>query len=207
MKFVGLMALATTFALSGPTLAESAQVKRTSFEIIGSMNDNDDFAVLNNNQNYATDEGIGERQTVAFQRDLAPGSILIKTRERKLYFVLPGGKAYQYPVGVGRQGFTWSGRNHVSRKAEWPDWRPPPVMIAREAKKGRDLPEIMEGGPDNPLGARALYIGSTEYRIHGTTQPWSIGRAVSSGCIRMLNEHVIDLYDHVRIGATVVVES
>jgi lipoprotein-anchoring transpeptidase ErfK/SrfK len=207
MKFVGLMALATTFALSGPTLAETAKAKRTSFEIIGSMNDNDDLAVLNNNQNYATDEGIGERQTVAFQRDLAPGSILIKTRERKLYFVLPGGKAYQYPVGVGRQGFTWSGRNHVSRKAEWPDWRPPPVMIAREAKKGRDLPEIMEGGPDNPLGARALYIGSTEYRIHGTTQPWSIGRAVSSGCIRMLNQHVIDLYDHVRIGATVVVES
>jgi lipoprotein-anchoring transpeptidase ErfK/SrfK len=152
------------------------------------------------------ERGSISKQIVAFQRDLAPGSILIKTRERKLYLVLPNGQALQYPVGVGRQGFTWSGRNRVSRKAEWPDWRPPQVMIRREAKKGHYLPDMMEGGPDNPLGARALYIGSTEYRIHGTTQPWSIGRAVSSGCIRMLNEHVIDLYDRVTIGATVVVE-
>jgi lipoprotein-anchoring transpeptidase ErfK/SrfK len=146
-------------------------------------------------------------ETVAFNRDLPIGSIVVKTGERRLYFVLGGGKALQYPVGVGREGFTWSGRNRVSRKAEWPDWRPPPRMIEREARKGRDLPEMMEGGPDNPLGARALYIGSTEFRIHGTTQPWSIGRAVSSGCIRMLNEHVIDLYDRVKIGASVVVES
>ena len=94
----------------------------------------------------------------------------------------------------------------MSRKAEWPDWRPPQEMIARERKRGRNLPEFMPGGPENPLGARAIYIGDTEFRIHGTTQPWSIGQAVSSGCIRMMNEEVIDLYERVQIGATVVVE-
>lgn len=203
MKFVGRLGLVITLALPAFAHAETVKTKRGTLEIMGSMSGSEDFAALND----SSFDGIKSRQTVPFQRDLAPGSILIKTKERKLYFVLPGGLAYQYPVGVGKQGFTWSGRNHVSRKAEWPDWRPPQVMIEREAQKGNDLPEMMEGGPNNPLGARALYIGSTEYRIHGTTQPWSIGRAVSSGCIRMLNEHVIDLYDQVRIGATVVVES
>ena len=111
-----------------------------------------------------------------------------------------------YPIGVGRDGYTWSGSNSITRKAQWPDWRPPPNMIRREAARGHFIPAHMPGGPQNPLGARALYIGSTEYRIHGTTQPWSIGRAVSSGCIRMLNEHVIDLYDQVQVGARVVVE-
>jgi lipoprotein-anchoring transpeptidase ErfK/SrfK len=207
MKRFGILAVATMLGTVVVAHAEAVQTKRGTFEIMGSMTGSEDFASLNDEQNLSNDDGVRSRQTVAFDRPLAPGSILIKTKERKLYFVLPGGQAYQYPVGVGRQGFTWSGRNHVSRKAEWPDWRPPPVMIAREAQKGHDLPEVMQGGPDNPLGARALYIGSTEYRIHGTTQPWSIGRAVSSGCIRMLNKHVIDLYDHVKIGATVVVES
>lgn len=207
MNRLGRLAVAATLAVLAPAHAETVQTKRGTFEIMGSMSGSEDFAALNEKMDQSTDDGVRSRQTVPFDRKLAPGSILIKTKERKLYFVLPGGQAYQYPVGVGRQGFTWSGRNHVSRKAEWPDWRPPPVMIAREAAKGHDLPEVMEGGPDNPLGARALYIGSTEYRIHGTTQPWSIGRAVSSGCIRMLNKHVIDLYDQVKIGATVVVES
>jgi lipoprotein-anchoring transpeptidase ErfK/SrfK len=207
MKRSGIFALAATLVLLAPAYAETVKTKRGTFEIMGSMSGSEDFSSLNDEQNLSTDDGVRSRQTVPFTRALAPGSILIKTKERKLYFVLPGGQAYQYPVGVGRQGFTWSGRNQVSRKAEWPDWRPPPVMISREAKKGHDLPEVMQGGPDNPLGARALYIGSTEYRIHGTTQPWSIGRAVSSGCIRMLNQHVIDLYDHVSVGATVVVES
>jgi lipoprotein-anchoring transpeptidase ErfK/SrfK len=146
------------------------------------------------------------RQTVAFQSNLSPGSILIRTGERKLYFILADGQAVMYPVGVGREGFAWSGRNRISRKAVWPDWRPPKVMIAREAKRNRFIPEFMKGGPNNPLGARALYIGDTEFRIHGTTQPWSIGRAVSSGCIRMLNEEVIDLYARVEVGADVVVE-
>jgi lipoprotein-anchoring transpeptidase ErfK/SrfK len=200
-------AMAIVLATTTTAFADTSKQKPNAIQIIGSLNGSEDFAVLNDSMNYSTDDGVRARQTVPFTRELAPGSILIKTKERKLYFVLPGGQAYQYPVGVGRQGFTWAGRNRVSRKAEWPDWRPPAVMIKREAKKGHNLPPVMEGGPENPLGARALYIGSTEYRIHGTTQPWSIGRAVSSGCIRMLNEHVIDLYDHVSIGATVVVES
>jgi lipoprotein-anchoring transpeptidase ErfK/SrfK len=145
-------------------------------------------------------------QTVAFPSTLAPGSIVVRTGERRLYLVLADNKALQYPVGVGREGFEWSGTNKITRKAEWPEWRPPPVMIAREAAKGRDIPDYMPGGPDNPLGARALYIGDTEYRIHGTSQPWTIGQASSSGCIRMLNEQVIDLYQRVKIGAQVVVE-
>jgi lipoprotein-anchoring transpeptidase ErfK/SrfK len=149
---------------------------------------------------------VTRRQTIAFQSNLTPGSVLIRTRERRLYFILPAGQAIMYPVGVGREGFTWSGRNAITRKAVWPDWRPPPVMIAREAKRNRFIPTWMKGGANNPLGARALYIGDTEYRIHGTTQPWSIGRAVSSGCIRMLNEEIIDLYARVQVGAVVVVE-
>jgi lipoprotein-anchoring transpeptidase ErfK/SrfK len=145
-------------------------------------------------------------KTVSFSTGLAPGSIIVRTQERKLFYVLPGGQAIQYAVGVGREGFTWSGTNKVTRKAEWPDWRPPKEMIEREARKGHIIPEYMPGGEDNPLGARAIYIGSTQYRIHGTTQPWSIGQAVSSGCIRMMNEEVMDLYARVQIGATVVVE-
>jgi lipoprotein-anchoring transpeptidase ErfK/SrfK len=147
-----------------------------------------------------------EKKVAAFETSLAPGSILVRTAERKLYLVLPGGQAVMYPIGVGREGFTWSGSNVITRKAEWPEWRPPKNMIEREAARGHYIPVRMAGGPNNPLGARALYIGDTEFRIHGTTQPWSIGRAVSSGCIRMLNEHVIDLYDQVQIGAQVIVE-
>lgn len=146
------------------------------------------------------------RATIDFQTSLDPGSILVRTGERKLYFILPGGQAIVYRVGVGREGFTWSGSNRISRKAEWPSWRPPAEMIAREAARGQIIPDFMPGGPQNPLGARALYIGDTEFRIHGTTQPWTIGHAVSSGCIRMLNENVIELYSRVEVGARVVVE-
>ena len=145
-------------------------------------------------------------ETVDFDAGLAPGSLLVRTGQRRLYYILPGGKAIAYKVGVGKEGFTWSGTNTVSQMAEWPDWRPPREMIRREARRGRRIPEFMAGGPDNPLGARAIYIGDTQFRIHGTTAPWSIGRAMSSGCIRMMNEEVIDLYNRVRIGATVVVE-
>jgi lipoprotein-anchoring transpeptidase ErfK/SrfK len=146
------------------------------------------------------------KQIIPFQSDLAPGSVLVRTGERRLYYILPEGKAIEYWVGVGREGFTWSGTNKIARKAAWPDWHPPAVMIRREHAKGHMIPDYMEGGPDNPLGARALYIGDTEFRIHGTAQPWSIGLAVSSGCIRLLNEEIIDLYNRVKIGATVVVE-
>jgi lipoprotein-anchoring transpeptidase ErfK/SrfK len=146
------------------------------------------------------------RKIVNFHEPMAVGSLLIRTAERRLYYVLPNNKAIMYLVGVGREGFTWSGKNKISRKAAWPDWRPPQAMIDREAMNGKILPAFMAGGPENPLGARALYVGETEYRIHGTTQPWSIGKAVSSGCIRMMNEEVIDLFNRVEIGATVIVE-
>jgi lipoprotein-anchoring transpeptidase ErfK/SrfK len=149
---------------------------------------------------------VAAKLTVDFPTDLPAGSVVVRTGERKLYYVLEDGKAIQYPVGVGREGFEWSGKNRITRKATWPDWRPPRAMIAREAAKGKRIPAFMPGGPQNPLGARALYIGDTEYRIHGTSQPWTIGMASSSGCIRMLNEQVIDLYNRVEVGATVVVE-
>ncbi len=129
------------------------------------------------------------------------GTIIIDTEARYLYLILDGGKAKRYGVGVGRPGFEWAGVHEVTRKAEWPDWTPPPQMHARQA----GLPDHMAGGVDNPLGARALYLGSTLYRIHGSNQPWTIGQAVSSGCIRMRNEDVIDLYDRVGVGTRVIV--
>lgn len=135
----------------------------------------------------------------------APGSIVVRTPERALYLVMDDGKARRYSVGVGKEGFQWSGNSKIVSKQEWPTWRPPAAMIAREAKKGHILPEVMEGGPQNPLGARALYIGGTLYRIHGTNNAASIGGAVSSGCIRMMNTDVIDLYERVKVGARVYV--
>ncbi|MEM8813675.1 MAG: L,D-transpeptidase [Pseudomonadota bacterium] len=135
----------------------------------------------------------------------APGTIVIDTSSRYLYLVERDGRARRYGVGVGRQGFSWSGTERITRKAEWPDWRPPASMIAREKRKGRHLPSFMPGGPNNPMGARALYLGSTLYRIHGSNQPWTIGHAVSSGCIRMRNEDVTDLYNRVGVGTKVVV--
>jgi lipoprotein-anchoring transpeptidase ErfK/SrfK len=133
------------------------------------------------------------------------GTIIVDTSERNLYFIQPGGKAYKYRVGVGRQGFQWSGSAKISRKAEWPSWTPPKTMIAREKKKGIILPARMEGGPNNPLGARSLYIGSSLYRIHGTNNPSSIGGAVSSGCIRLTNTDIIDLHKRAHVGAKVIV--
>ncbi len=142
-----------------------------------------------------------KKQVVDYETTFKPGTIVIETGERRLYLVLEDGKAMKYGIGVGREGFTWSGTNRITRKAEWPGWTPPPAM----RKRVPDLPAYMPGGPDNPLGARALYIGSTLYRVHGTSEPWSIGQAVSSGCIRLTNEDVIDLYDRVQVGATIVV--
>ena len=144
-------------------------------------------------------------QTVDYDGPHQPGTVVIDTRENLLYLVEEGGKARRYGVGTGKPGFEWAGSHKVTLKREWPDWRPPAEMIAREKKKGRVLPAHMKGGVENPLGARALYLGSTLYRIHGTNQPWTIGRAVSSGCIRMRNEDVTELYERVPVGATVVV--
>jgi len=141
------------------------------------------------------------RQVVSFGGRYAPGTIVVSTSERRLWYVLGNGQAVQYGVGVGRPGFTWAGTHSITMKREWPDWRPPAAMLRRRP----DLPRYMKGGPDNPLGARALYIGSTIYRIHGSNEPETIGEAVSSGCIRMTNEDVVDLYNRAKVGARVVV--
>ena len=133
------------------------------------------------------------------------GSLIVNTPERALYFVSGNGEAIRYAVGVGREGMQWSGNSSIVAKAEWPSWTPPQVMIEREALKGHIIPPFMEGGPGNPLGARAMYIGGRLYRVHGTNNEASIGGAVSSGCIRMMNADVIDLYDRVKIGAKIYV--
>jgi lipoprotein-anchoring transpeptidase ErfK/SrfK len=142
-----------------------------------------------------------QRQVVAYATNEAPGTIVIDTPNTVLYYVLGGGKAIRYGIGVGREGFTWSGVQQVARKAEWPDWYPPQSMIARQPY----LPRMTAGGPGNPLGARAMYLGHSEYRIHGTNAPSTIGKQVSSGCIRLTNEDVTDLYNRVQVGAKVVV--
>jgi lipoprotein-anchoring transpeptidase ErfK/SrfK len=141
------------------------------------------------------------RQTVMYPTRYAPGTIVINTAERRLYLVLGDGEALRYGIGVGRDGFRWGGVHRISAKREWPDWTPPREMLARRP----DLPRHMRGGIENPLGARALYLGSTLYRIHGSNEPETIGQAVSSGCFRMTNEDVVDLYGRVSVGATVVV--
>ncbi len=141
------------------------------------------------------------RQVVSYNTRYAPGTIVVSTEERRLYYVLGNGQAIQYGVGVGRPGFEWAGSKTVTMKREWPDWRPPAQMLRRRP----DLPRYMAGGPDNPLGARAMYLGGSLYRIHGSNEPETIGQAVSSGCIRMTNDDVVDLYDRVKVGTRVVV--
>jgi len=148
----------------------------------------------------ATPERL-RRAVVAFGTGEAPGTVIIDTGNTALYYVLGQGRAIRYGVGVGREGFTWSGVQTISRKAEWPDWHPPAEMIARQPY----LPRFMAGGPGNPLGARAMYLGNSQYRIHGTNDPSTIGKFVSSGCIRLTNEDVIDLFSRVDIGTKVVV--
>jgi lipoprotein-anchoring transpeptidase ErfK/SrfK len=141
------------------------------------------------------------RQVVAYDSDEAVGTIIVSTGDKYLYLILGGGKAMRYGIGTARDGFEWSGIHSITRKAEWPGWTPPAEMKLRRP----DLPDYMPGGRNNPLGARALYIGSTLYRIHGTNEPWTIGGDVSSGCIRMVNADVVDLYERVKIGAKVIV--
>ena len=141
------------------------------------------------------------RQIVSYQTREAPGTIIVDTPNTYLYFVLGDGQAIRYGIGVGREGFTWAGVKTVARKAEWPDWYPPAEMIARQPY----LPRMTMGGPGNPLGARALYLGTSEYRIHGTNDPTTIGKNVSSGCIRLTNEDITDLYERVKVGAKVIV--
>ena len=153
-----------------------------------------------NPQNYQIDPQY-EKQTVDYPTDEPAGTVVVDTTNKFLYLVERDGKALRYGIGVGKPGFTWSGIKTISAKKEWPDWTPPPEMLARRP----DLPRHMEGGPQNPLGARAMYLGSSLYRIHGSNEPWTIGTNVSSGCIRMRNEDVIDLYGRVNVGTKVVV--
>ncbi|MBS0530961.1 MAG: L,D-transpeptidase [Proteobacteria bacterium] len=153
--------------------------------------------------NYKAGANPIPRETVNFQSNYTPGTILVNTAERRLYLVLPNGQALKYGIGVGRDGFRWGGTHRITAKKEWPDWTPPSQMIARRP----DLPRHMKGGIDNPLGARAMYLGSTLYRIHGSNEPETIGQAVSSGCFRMTNDDVTDLYNRVSVGATVIVKN
>ena len=141
------------------------------------------------------------KQVVYYRTTEPPGTIIVSIAERHLYLVQPGGRAIRYGIGVGREGFQWQGLLNITRKAEWPDWTPPPEMIARQPY----LPRFMAGGPGNPLGARAMYLGTTVYRIHGTNRPDTIGTAVSSGCFRLVNADVSDLYDRVPVGTKVIV--
>jgi lipoprotein-anchoring transpeptidase ErfK/SrfK len=150
--------------------------------------------------NYPIDP-VFMRQEVLYQGPETPGTIVIDTPQKFLYLVQPGGRALRYGIGVGRPGFTWSGMHTISSMKEWPDWVPPKEMLERQP----NLPHFVAGGPNNPLGARALYLGSTLYRIHGSNEPWTIGTNVSSGCIRMRNGDVVDLYSRVKVGAKVLV--
>ena len=143
------------------------------------------------------------KQVVEYPTKEKPGTIIIDTPNKFLYLVQEDGKALRYGIGVGRPGFEWAGVKAITAKKEWPDWRPPKEMLLRRP----DLPEFVPGGPQNPLGARAMYLGSTLYRIHGSNEPETIGQAVSSGCFRMTNEDVVDLYNRVHVGATVVVKN
>ena len=141
------------------------------------------------------------KQVVYYRTSEAPGTIIVVTAERHLYLVQGNGRAIRYGIGVGREGFTWQGLVNITRKAEWPDWTPPPEMIQRQPY----LPRFMAGGPGNPLGARAMYLGTTVYRIHGTNRPDTIGTAVSSGCFRLVNRDVADLYERVPVGTKVII--
>ena len=160
--------------------------------------------VLNQAEQYAAQHPVDpkfEKQLVDYTGSEPAGTIIIDTPQRFLFLVQGNGKAMRYGIGVGKPGFSWAGEKKITAKKEWPDWTPPPEMLQRRP----DLPHFMAGGPENPLGARAMYLGTSLYRIHGSNEPWTIGQAVSSGCIRMRNEDVVDLYDRVKVGTKVIV--
>ena len=209
------LALAMSVALIGGSAAVADAASRAGQQcgnflecLFGGPNQNSDRSNRSSGGTFGSgggNHGPSTRQLISFSGNHKPGTIIVDTSERNLYLVQPGGKAYKYRVGVGRDGFQWSGTSRIGRKAEWPGWTPPKTMIEREKKKGVILPAHMPGGPNNPLGARALYISGTLYRLHGTNNPASIGGAVSSGCIRLTNTDIIDLYQRAKVGATVIV--
>jgi lipoprotein-anchoring transpeptidase ErfK/SrfK len=196
-------ALIFAVALLAPTLMApqaSAQVLSYAPAASSAFPSEDAALALPEDESSAVPERL-RRAVVAYNTNEAPGTVVIDTGHTALYFVLGQGRAVRYGVGVGREGFTWSGVQTISRKAEWPDWHPPAEMIARQPY----LPRFMAGGPGNPLGARAMYLGTSQYRIHGTNDPSTIGKFVSSGCIRLTNEDVADLFSRVDVGTKVVV--
>jgi lipoprotein-anchoring transpeptidase ErfK/SrfK len=191
---------------SSPAFAQSLEYASSAdrpFSFFGLLNSNDarNDARAEETRETAEIPANLRRHVVTYNTREAPGTVIIDTTNTQLYYVLGSGKAISYGIGVGRDGFTWSGVQTIARKAEWPDWIPPTEMIQRQPY----LPRFMAGGPGNPLGARALYLGSTAFRIHGTNAPETIGQHVSSGCIRMVNDDVIDLYGFVGIGNKVIV--
>jgi len=190
----GLAFLASLMAMTGEVLAQGYDY---------SMYNNDPEEIRSGGapRGYMRGYSPVPRTTVSFSDKYKPGDVVINTGERRLYYVLGDGRALRYGIGVGRIGFTWSGVKKVTAKKEWPSWTPPAQMLKRRP----DLPRFMKGGEDNPLGARAMYLGSTLYRIHGSNEPETIGQAVSSGCFRLTNEDVKDLYERVQVGATVYV--
>ena len=189
----GLAVLVAAVAM----LAASGNAQAESFDLRDIMGGGPDF------RGYSGGASPIQRSTVNYSGNYAPGTIVINTGERRLYLVLSNGQALSYGIGVGRDGFRWSGTHRITAKKEWPSWTPPSQMLRRRP----DLPRHMNGGVDNPLGARAMYLGSTLYRIHGSNEPETIGQAVSSGCFRMTNEDVTDLYSRVSVGTTVVVKN
>ena len=185
---------------------EASAAKRTYGERYFDTDDGEWKVWQGRSTNRNSNKSPVPRRKVRFAGNYPAGTIVIKTSEYRLYYVLGNNRAIRYGIGVGRDGFTWTGKHRLSRKAEWPGWTPPAVMIRREARKGNKLPAYMPGGPNNPLGARALYIGSTIYRIHGTNQPWTIGQSMSSGCIRLANDDVTDLYERAKVGSRIIVQ-
>jgi lipoprotein-anchoring transpeptidase ErfK/SrfK len=194
--FAAVTVLVLTVGLADPAAAEARAMPST-----GEMLQVDDQPGRVSTEEVIIRDGPYARQVVYFRSTESPGTLVIHTSERFAYLIQGNNRALRYGIGVGREGFQWSGLVRVSRKAEWPDWRPPPEMIARQPY----LPRFMAGGSGNPMGARALYLGSTVFRIHGTNQPETIGHAISSGCFRLANGDIIDLYERVPLGTKVVV--
>jgi lipoprotein-anchoring transpeptidase ErfK/SrfK len=209
LRATGALVFGAALMLS-PALLSSASAQALGYASAPQSAFPSDNIMLAPTEPALTDEGDGSasvlperlrRAVVAFDTREAPGTVIIDTGNTTLYFVLGQGRAIRYGVGVGREGFTWSGVQTITRKAEWPDWHPPAQMIARQPY----LPRFVAGGPGNPLGARAMYLGTSDYRIHGTNDPSTIGKFVSSGCIRLTNEDVADLFSRVDVGTKVVV--
>jgi lipoprotein-anchoring transpeptidase ErfK/SrfK len=197
MKLLALVMPLLAIIATALTARLQPAVARPSME---TMDIGDEPGRISSEEATITD-GPFARQMVFFRTTEPPGTLVVHTSERFLYVVMGNSRALRYGLGVGREGFQWSGLVKISRKAEWPDWTPPPEMISRQPY----LPRFMAGGPGNPMGARALYLGSTIYRIHGTNQPETIGHAVSSGCFRLANGDVIDLFERVPVGTKVII--